>query len=119
MNNEFAAIAEHNEAPMKHRILSTIFATLLAFASLSTTVLALDASTARPAELKPLPQQPQAARLAAAVLSRYHYKPLPLDDEMSVKIFDQYLKALDPEKMFFVQTDVKCRSIARSLMMPY
>lgn len=99
---------------MKHRILSTIFATLLAFASLSTTVLALDASTARPAELKPLPQQPQAARLAAAVLSRYHYKPLPLDDEMSVKIFDQYLKALDPEKMFFVQTDVDQMSLNRA-----
>jgi carboxyl-terminal processing protease len=40
------------------------------------------------------------------VLSRYHYKKLPLDDAMSAKIFDQYLKALDPEKLFFLQSDI-------------
>ena len=57
-------------------------------------------------ELKPLPQQAQAARLAAKVLARYHYKAMPLDDAMSEKIFDHYLKSLDSEKLFFVQSDI-------------
>ena len=44
--------------------------------------------------------------MAAEVLTRYHYKSMPLDDAMSEKIFEQYLKALDPEKLIFVRPDV-------------
>ncbi len=62
--------------------------------------------TTRPPELRPAPQEAEAARLTAEVLTRYHYKAVPLDSAMSVKIFDQYLKSLDPERMFFVQADV-------------
>jgi carboxyl-terminal processing protease len=57
-------------------------------------------------ELKPQRQEAQAARLAAELLTRYHYKKIPLDDAFSEKIFDQYLKSLDPEKLFFVQADI-------------
>jgi carboxyl-terminal processing protease len=56
--------------------------------------------------LKPLPQQSQAAHLAAQLLVRYHYKAMPLDDAMSRKIFDHYLKSLDSEKLFFVKADI-------------
>ena len=65
-----------------------------------------DAGAPPPPELKPLQQQSQAAHLAGEVLSRYHYKSLPLDDAMSERIFDRYLKSLDPEKLFFVQSDI-------------
>jgi carboxyl-terminal processing protease len=65
-----------------------------------------EAGTALPRELTPLQQQTQAAHLAADVLSHYHYKAVPLDNAMSTKIFDRYLKALDPEKVFFVQADI-------------
>ena len=58
------------------------------------------------AELKPAPQEARAAHLAAEMLSRYHYKMPPVDDTLSQKIFDKYLKALDPEKLFFTQTDI-------------
>jgi carboxyl-terminal processing protease len=57
-------------------------------------------------ELAPLQQQTQAALLSAEVLTRYHYKRIPLDDALSKKIFDQYLKELDGEKMFFLQSDI-------------
>jgi carboxyl-terminal processing protease len=57
-------------------------------------------------DLKPQPQQIQAANLAAEFLTRFHYKPVPLDDAMSQKIFDRYLKNLDPEKLFFTQADI-------------
>lgn len=78
----------------------------LAVIWLSTSAFALDAGIPKLTELKPLPQQSQAARLAAEILTRYHYKAMPLDDAMSEKIFDQYMKSLDPEKMFLIQADV-------------
>jgi carboxyl-terminal processing protease len=65
----------------------------------------LDPGTPLP-ELKPAAQEAKAARLAAEVLGRYHYKMPPVDEALSQKIFDKYLKSLDPEKLFFVQADI-------------
>ena len=56
--------------------------------------------------LKPEQKQTQAAFLATEVLTRFHYKALPLDDAMSEKIFNLYLKSLDSEKLFFTQSDI-------------
>jgi carboxyl-terminal processing protease len=73
-------------------------------------LLALTSATLNIAQAAPLlipqQQQSQAAFLSADVLSRYHYKQIPLDDTLSSKIFDNYLKALDGEKIFFLQTDI-------------
>lgn len=65
-----------------------------------------EAGTSYPPELKAAPQEAKAAHLTAELLARYHYKNVPLDDALSGKIFDQYLKVLDPEKLFFVQADI-------------
>ncbi len=56
--------------------------------------------------LRPLQQQAVAAHLTAKIIGEHHYKPVALDDALSEKIFDSYLKALDPEKVFFVQADI-------------
>ena len=61
---------------------------------------------AAPTPIKPLDSQAHAALWASRVLSRYHYKAVPLDDAMSQKIFDAYFKALDAEKLFFTQVDL-------------
>ncbi|MCV2354359.1 carboxy terminal-processing peptidase [Paucibacter sp. B2R-40] len=66
--------------------------------------------------LKPLPQQGQAATMSAQILTRHHYKAQPLDDAMSEKIFDRYLKSLDPEKLFFLQSDIDQFAAARTKM---
>jgi carboxyl-terminal processing protease len=58
------------------------------------------------AQLKPVPAQAEAALWASRVLGRYHYKAMPLDDAMSEKMFDNYFKALDSEKLYFTQADV-------------
>jgi carboxyl-terminal processing protease len=71
-------------------------------------------STLAANELMPLPQQSQAAHLSAEVLTRYHYRHIPLDDASSSKIFDNYLKALDSEKIFFLQSDLDRFSNART-----
>jgi len=85
--------------PMK-KLLSTIVLALgvAAFAA------SPDSST--PAALEPAQQQAQAAAMTAELLTRFHYAPVALDDAMSQKIFDRYLKSLDPEKLFFVQADI-------------
>jgi carboxyl-terminal processing protease len=57
-------------------------------------------------QLSPLAQQSKAAYLSAEVLTRYHYKRIPLDDAASAKIFDNYIKTMDGEKVFFLQSDV-------------
>ena len=86
---------------MKQKLLWVLFALSTAAGAAS-----LEASAPTSSELRPAPQEAQAARLAAELLTRYHYKKLPLDVAMSEKIFDQYIKALDPEKVYFVQPDI-------------
>ncbi|MBT9492807.1 MAG: carboxy terminal-processing peptidase [Paucibacter sp.] len=81
--------------------------------------LALSSLAAAPEPLtliKPLPQQAQAATMSAQILTRHHYKAQPLDDAMSEKIFDRYLKSLDPEKLFFLQSDIDQFAAARTRM---
>ena len=56
--------------------------------------------------LAPLPQQGQAAHLSSQFLSRFGYKPVPLDDALSVKIMDRFIKSLDPDRMLFLQADI-------------
>jgi carboxyl-terminal processing protease len=67
-----------------------------------------------PPELKAAQQEAKAARLAAELLSRHHYKAMPLDDALSSKIFERYLKALDSERVFFVQADIDQLSVYRT-----
>jgi len=64
--------------------------------------------------LKPLQQQTEAAQLTAKLIGEHHYKPVALDDALSAKIFDSYLKALDPEKMFLLQADIDQLKEART-----
>ncbi|HWT61139.1 MAG TPA: carboxy terminal-processing peptidase [Ochrobactrum sp.] len=59
-----------------------------------------------PPDLKPLPQQVQAARLTAEFLSRFHYKPVPLDDALSARIMNRYIDSLDPDRLIFLQSDI-------------
>jgi len=86
---------------MKQKLLWLVFA--LATAAQGAP---LDAGTQYPPELTPVLQEAQAAHLAAEVLARFHYRKVALDDALSGKVFDQYLKSLDAEKLFFVQPDI-------------
>ncbi len=65
-------------------------------------------------QLKPIPEQAQAALWASKVLARAHYKAVPLDDVMSGKIFDRYFKTLDGEKLYFLQGDIDQFDIVRT-----
>ncbi|CAN5900385.1 carboxy terminal-processing peptidase [soil metagenome] len=73
-----------------------------------------DSEVSYPPPLKPETQEAKAAHLAAEVLSRYHYKPVALDDALSAATFDRYLKALDSEKLYFLQSDVDHLGVDRT-----
>ena len=80
---------------------------------LAATAQAAVPDTAAPT-LSPLAQQAQTAKLSAEILTRNHYKKVPLDDALSAKIFDRYIKDIDGERMFFTQPDIDAFSATRT-----
>ena len=82
----------------------------------ATQVAAADSEAAFPPPLKPEAREAKAAHLAAEFLSRFHYKAVPIDNALSAKVFDQYLRALDPEKLYFLQSDIDRLAADRTLL---
>ncbi len=80
--------------------------TLALAVALSSQAAVPQASKTAVAPIKPVAAQTQAALWASMLLARHHYKAVPLDDAMSEKIFTAYFKALDAEKLFFLQSDI-------------
>jgi carboxyl-terminal processing protease len=66
---------------------------------------AVDAGTSL--ALEPSIDQRYATNLATKFLTNWHYKDTRLDDELSSKIFDGYLKLLDPNRVYFLATDIE------------
>lgn len=84
---------------MKLKLLSIVLA-------LVTAVNAAALEPAAPPVLAPSQAQVQAAQMTAQILKRFPYQAAQLDAAMSERIFQRYLKSLDPEKYFFVQADI-------------
>jgi carboxyl-terminal processing protease len=60
------------------------------------------------------PVDRQVSRRIASIMSDDHLSARPLDDAMSERAFDQYIKNLDPLKVYFLQSDIKEFSIWRN-----
>jgi len=58
-------------------------------------------------ELVPALSHQRAALVVNKVMERYHYRRHSLDDAMSVRILDEYLDALDPNRSFLLDADVQ------------
>jgi len=56
--------------------------------------------------LSPTTQQRFTTRLASRFLTSYHYASEELDDQLSERIFDKYLERLDPNRMYFLASDI-------------
>lgn len=80
------------------------FGSLCLFLATVSPALALEAAS--PPALEPQPQQVEAAHLTAEFLTRFHYKPVPLNDALSAKIMDRFIKSLDPDRLIFLKSDV-------------
>lgn len=100
-------IKKHQGTSMNNKL-------LLILLTIATTASAVPVNTTLAIPLKPLQQQSEAAHLTAEVLTRFHYKPARLDDVSSTKIFDNYIKSLDGQKVFFLQSDIDQLSNTRT-----
>ncbi len=57
--------------------------------------------------LEPSEQQDKIERTIGLMLAQFHYEKRDLDDELSNKILQLYLKQLDGQKVYFLQSDIK------------
>ena len=56
--------------------------------------------------LYPTKMQSKVDRIVTTLLSRYHYKKIDLDDSLSSVTFDNYIKTLDYNRMYFLNSDI-------------
>ena len=49
----------------------------------------------------------QTTKLITSLIERYHYRKPQLNDELSSAIFDQYLQNLDPNRSYFLASDIQ------------
>ena len=86
------------------RILTSIFALLLAF-----TLVAAEPAALKSAPTAPLPpgtNDVTITKLTAKLFERNHYSHQPMDDAMSERFYSRYLDMLDPLHFYFLQTDL-------------
>lgn len=57
--------------------------------------------------IKPDDQQSLALRQVVGLIENYNYKQIKIDDSISSIILDRYIKALDPSKYYFLESDIK------------
>lgn len=57
-------------------------------------------------DLKPDMQQSVVAKSLVELLENFHYQKVSVDDNFSSLVFDEYLKALDGGKSYFLQSDI-------------
>src|SRR5690554_2198812 len=52
------------------------------------------------------PKHQQESRMVVQLVEELHYKSRDLDDALSAEILDEYIKVLDPNKMYFLSSDI-------------
>jgi len=57
--------------------------------------------------LQPTELQSKVCMIVTGILEKYHYRRVTINDSLSSVIFDDYLKALDNNKLFFTSSDIK------------
>ena len=57
--------------------------------------------------LYPTKEQVKTTRALVKKLKRYHYLEEPFDDTFSEKVYDNYIKMLDPARTHFLEADIK------------
>ncbi|MBA1272645.1 carboxy terminal-processing peptidase [Stutzerimonas azotifigens] len=89
---------------MKRSLSFTLLALVLSFNA--TTALAKTTAVESWEYLQPDRDQVIASLNVVELLKRHHYNKPPLNDARSEKIFDSYLKMLDPSRSYFVESDI-------------
>lgn len=58
-------------------------------------------------DLTPTQLQRKVERLVFDILSNYHYRKVPVNDSLSERILEEYIKNLDPNKAYFLNSDIE------------
>ncbi len=69
-------------------------------------LIADQADTEHAEALYPSKRHTQAAQVVTSLIERSHYRRTRVDDVLSSQILDQYLKALDRNKLYFLAADI-------------
>ncbi|SFU27799.1 carboxyl-terminal processing protease [Pustulibacterium marinum] len=84
---------------MKKNVYYLLFVLLISAASCSFTSKTFDAADGDKDKLL--------MELITYVLERGHYSPKDIDDTFSEEVYDNYVMSLDPQKRYFLQSDIK------------
>ena len=57
-------------------------------------------------EIRPTAAHARSARAVVELMSRYHYRKVPLDDELGSRVLDRYIDLFDPSHSVFLAADV-------------
>lgn len=87
-----------------YSIKKTIF--FIVFLNLVLTRAFCDSRMVPESELVPTKEHVIATKLITELLENYHYKPVKLNDGLSSLIFERYINALDPMKIYFTKEDI-------------
>lgn len=77
-----------------------------ALSRLTLALLLFVATTLVAQQLKPEKADSDIARLVVQMIEREHMSRHRIDDEVSAKLVDKYIKEFDPQKLYFLQADV-------------
>ena len=69
--------------------------------------------------LYPNSKHREQSKLIYQLLSKYHYKKLNVNDSLSEKILEKYIKSLDPSREYFYQSDITYFNQYKSQMDDY
>lgn len=86
------------------RSIKFILFSAIGFCSLQT--IAQDSVLLAKSPLIPNPEHPAITREVVKTISSYHYTRISIDDKLSSTIFDRYIKSLDFNKSYFLQSDI-------------
>lgn len=88
---------------MNFKRITILFAGALFFGS----ACANDSTKVTLKQLSPEPQHQTVYSTAMQLIASYHYQKPKIDDQFSSKAFDNYLKHIDPSKVYLIKSDVE------------
>lgn len=68
--------------------------------------LLLAVSLGASAAVEPAPTHAKASQVVGELLSRYHYRDQAIDDATSAQVYTDYFDALDPQRYYFLASDI-------------
>ena len=86
-------------------VIASVVAVLLFGHVNASEIQSIPASTAQEKQLPQIKPNKRFERISSAnavALSQFHYGKIPLDDELSERVYSLYVNSLDPQRLYFL-----------------